>query len=240
MPTRWWCRFPRADGTTRADPPSEPYGHSLYNWKGALCYDGQVYDHIRFRARGGVWRFAMGKNMWKFDFNKGHDFQARDNYGRKYDQKWKKLNFSACIQQGDFNHRGEQGLFESVGLPAVPTQRDAGRAHALRPLPHHRASRTKRIDHPPSQFDDDFQGLYLAIEQQDGQFLDEHGLPDGNLYKMEAGTGELNNQGPTQPKNKSDLNAFIAYGTTEAVVAHQLRPAKLLQLPRHRRLHPPL
>ena len=26
---------------------------------------------------------AMGKNMWKFDFNKGHDFAARDNYGEE-------------------------------------------------------------------------------------------------------------------------------------------------------------
>ena len=32
---------------------------------------------------------------------------------------------------------------------------------------------------------------------------------------MESGTGELNNQGPTQPSNKSDLTAFQAYGTTE-------------------------
>ena len=60
-----------------------------------------------------------------------------------------------------------------------------------------------------SQFDTDFQGLYLAIEQMDGQFLEEHDLPDGNLYKMEGGTGELNNQGPTQPTNKADLNAFM-------------------------------
>ena len=30
--------------------------------------------------------------------------------------KWKKLNFSAIIQQGDFQHRGEQGLFEAVGF----------------------------------------------------------------------------------------------------------------------------
>ena len=40
--------------------------------------------------------------------------------------------------------------------------------------------------------------------------------PDGNLYKMEGGTGELNNQGPTLPSNKSDLNAFITYSTQES------------------------
>ena len=60
------------------------------------------------------------------------------------------------------------------------------------------------------QYNGDLWGMYLAVEQPDGQFLDQHGLPDGNLYKMEGGTGELNNQGPTHPTNKSDLNAFQA------------------------------
>ena len=201
-------------GGATLNPTAGAYGHSLYNWQGALCYDGKVYDHIRYRARGGVWRFAMGKNMWKFDFNKGHDFQARDNYGRKYDQPWKKLNFSSCIQQGDFANRGEQGLFESVGfrlfqltgMPAEHTQ-----------FVHFRVvERPSETNGTTNQFDDDFQGLYLGIEQQDGQFLDEHGLPDGNLYKMESGTGELNHTGTLGPKDKSDLTAFLNYGTTEA------------------------
>ncbi|HLU47653.1 MAG TPA: lamin tail domain-containing protein, partial [Planctomycetota bacterium] len=78
------------------------YGGSDYLWWGTLVYDGEVYDHIRFRARGGVWRYAMGKNMWKFNFWRGHRFRARDNHGREYQTEWDKLNFSACIQQGDF------------------------------------------------------------------------------------------------------------------------------------------
>ncbi|MGI8603552.1 MAG: lamin tail domain-containing protein [Verrucomicrobiales bacterium] len=210
----------RGDGTTY-NPTSGQYGHGLYLWKGALCYHGKVYDHIRFRARGGVWRFAMGKNMWKFDFNKGHDFEACDNYGKAFGEKWKKLNFSACIQQGDFFYRGEQGLFESAGFRLFQL--------AGMPAEHTQFAHFRIIERPnetngtPNQFDDDFQGLYLSIEQQDGQFLDEHDLPDGNLYKMESGTGELNNQGPTQPKDKSDLNTFIgtsgyagANGSSEA------------------------
>jgi hypothetical protein len=43
----------------------------------------------------------------------------------------------------------------------------------------------------------------------DGRFLDEHGLPDGNLYKMEGGGGELNNLGFRQPADGSDLSAFL-------------------------------
>ena len=51
--------------------------------------------------------------------------------------------------------------------------------------------------------------MYLAIEQEDGRFLDEHDLPDGNFYKMEGGSGELNNLGPLGPTDKSDLNSFL-------------------------------
>ncbi|MEW6161608.1 MAG: lamin tail domain-containing protein, partial [Verrucomicrobiota bacterium] len=59
-------------------------------------------------------------------------------------------------------------------------------------------------------YEGDFWGVYLAIEQEDGRFLDEHDLPDGNLYKMEGGTGELNNLGDAGPADKSDLNRFLS------------------------------
>ncbi|MDH7600174.1 MAG: lamin tail domain-containing protein, partial [Sedimentisphaerales bacterium] len=175
-----------------------------YPWYGTLVYDEVVYDHIRFRARGGVWRYSMGKNMWKFDFNRGHDFQARDEYGRPLRVGWKKLNLGANIQQGDYGHRGEQGLFEYVGfrlynLACCP-------ASITFPV-HFRIieNPSETNDTPNNQYDDDFQGLYLAVEQPDGRFLDQHNLPDGNLYKMEGGTGELNNQGRDHPSDKSDL-----------------------------------
>ncbi len=182
------------------------YTGSDYLWEGTLIYDGKVYDHIRYRARGGVWRYAMGKNMWKFDFNRGHGFQAKDDYGREYDTKWDKLNFSALIQQGNFLHRGEQGLFESVGFKMFNLTGVEG------PYTNFVNFRliTDANENGEDQYSGDFQGLYLAIEQPDGNMLDEHGLPDGNLYKMEGGSGDLNNQGPTQPSDKSDLNAFLA------------------------------
>lgn len=184
------------------------YTGSDYRWEGTLVYEGKVYDHIRYRARGGVWRYAMGKNMWKFDFNRGHRFQARDDYGRKYKTGWDKLNFSACIQQGDFNHRGEQGLFESTGFKLFNlTGVEAPRTHFV----HFRIIEREAEDGAPaSQFETDFQGLYLAIEQPDGQFLEEHGLADGNLYKIENYAGDSNNQGPTQVSNRSDVRDFIA------------------------------
>jgi len=190
----------------------ERYGGSEYKWWGTLVYDGHVYDHIRFRARGGVWRYAMGKNMWKFDFNRGHEFQAKDDYGRPYKTTWRKLNFSACIQQGDYQHRGEQGMFEAAGFRLFNLMGvEASETHWFQ---------FRVIDEAdeagPTQYDGDLWGLYMALEQMDGRFLDEHDLPDGNLYKMDTGSGDagpgggaLNNQGPTQPSNNSDLVAFV-------------------------------
>jgi len=187
-----------------------------FKWYGTLVYDGKVYDHIRYRMRGGVWRYAMGKNMWKFDFNRGHHFQARDDYGEKYKTKWNRLNFSACIQQGSYGHRGEQGMFEAVtfklfnmaGVPAPKTNW----LH-FRIIDEEHEDGMLNAAHPPitrsgTQYDGDFWGLYLAIEQMDGHFLDEHDLPDGNFYKMEGHNGELNNQGPTAVTDGSDLATF--------------------------------
>ena len=175
-----------------------------YKWSGTLIYDGEVYDHIHFRARGGSWRYAMGKQMWKFDFNRGHDFQARDNYGKKYREKWTKLNLGACIQQVDYGHRGEQGLFESVGFRLFNLAGVEG--------PNTHFVHFRVVDEAAeyrSQYEGDFWGLYLAVEDMDGRFLDEHGLPDGNLYKMEGGTGEVKNLGFRGPGDGSDLSGFM-------------------------------
>lgn len=183
------------------------YGGDAYPWSGTLVFHGQVYDHVRHRARGGVWRYAMCKNMWKFDFNRGHDFEAVDDWGRALGTRWGKLNLGASIQQGDFNHRGEQGLFESVGfrvfrLAGVPAVNSAyvqfrvidGAEEAV----------------AADQYAGDFWGVYLMLEQPDGRFLEQHGLPDGNLYKMEGGGGELNNLGPAGPADNSDLGRFLS------------------------------
>ncbi|MCF7973185.1 MAG: lamin tail domain-containing protein [Phycisphaerae bacterium] len=183
----------------------ERYGGDEYKWWGTLIYDGEVYDHIRYRARGGVWRYAMGKNMWKFDFNHGHSFQARDDYGKKYNTTWSKLNLSACIQQGDYGNRGEQGMFEAASFRLFNMMgAPASKTHWLQ---------LRIIDETDetgaTQYEGDYWGLYMAIEQMDGRFLDEHKLPDGNLYKIE-GSGVLNNQGPTAVTNGSDLNRFMS------------------------------
>jgi len=191
----------------------ERYTGDLYKWGGTLVYDGKVYDHIRYRARGGVWRYSMTKNMWKIDLNRGHDIEIRDNWGRKFKTPWTKINLGANIQQRDFWHRGEQGMFESVGMRVFQLADVAA--------PHTSFVTLRVIDDaqeqaPNTQYEGDFWGMYLAIEQENGRFLEEHDLPDANLYKMEGGTGELNNLGPNGPADKSDLNYILNNYTGKA------------------------
>jgi fibronectin type 3 domain-containing protein len=177
-----------------------------YAFSGTLVYNGVVYDDIHYRARGGVWRYAMGKNMWKIDFENGHDFQAYYADGTPFPTAWKKLDLGADIQQGDIGDRGEQGLFETLGfelfgLADVPSEATIPTSFRIV---------ESASDTGTSQYTTDFQGLYLMVEEPDGRFLDANGLPDGNLYKIEGGAGTSKNQGPTQPSDGSDLTAFIA------------------------------
>ncbi len=192
------------------DATSSSYGGSDYRWKGALVYDGKVYDHIRFRARGGVWRYSMGKNMWKFDFNRGHRFAARDDFGKKYKAEWNKLNFSALITQGNFGQRGEQGLFEGAGF------KNHNLAGSPAPLAHYVHFRIieSADETGADQFSSDFQGLYMAIEQLDGQFTEQHDLPDGYLWKIEGNNNQNppNNQGSYAESSlpNADVDDFIS------------------------------
>src|SRR6185369_6418293 len=128
--------------------------------------------------------------------------EARDNWARKYKTKRKKIDLRASIQQADFLHRGEQGMFESLGYRLFQL------ADALAP---DTTFVTLRViddaqETSNSQFESDFWGVYLAVEEQDGQFLDQHDLPDSNLYKMDAENGTppaaLNHLGSNRPFDK--------------------------------------
>jgi hypothetical protein len=169
-----------------------------------MVYDGVVYDHVEFRARGGEWRHAMGKNMWKFNFLPGHRLEARDNFGRPYETKWDKLNLGACIQQADTGLRGEQGMLEAVGF------RLFNMAGVEAPNTHwvHFRIIDGPEESPRDQYSGDFWGLYLATENLDGHFLKEHNLPKGNLYKMEFFAPKTEFIGNPAITNQSDVSKF--------------------------------
>ncbi|UCE99680.1 MAG: lamin tail domain-containing protein, partial [Planctomycetota bacterium] len=192
-----------------------------FKWAGTLVYDGDVYDHVNYRLRGGTHRYNMCKNMWKFDFKRGHYFRARDDYGQRYGTSWDKLNFSACIQQNSTmtsgGYRGEHGMFEAISnmlfkLAGVPVSNNNWLQFRII---------DEAAEAGPDQYEGDFWGLYMTLEQMDGRFLDEHGLLDSNLYKMftetDNGLCERNNQGPTGVTDYSDVFDFVnAYKTYPA------------------------
>jgi hypothetical protein len=184
---------------------NEQPGGKDYKYTGTLVVDGVVHDHVRFRARGGVWRYALGKNMWKLDLAPGDRLQAKDDWGRNLPSTWAKVNLRCIIQLGDYGRRGEQGMYESVGfrlfnLAGVPACNTAWVQLRIIDQPD---------ESPADQYQGDFWGLYLAIENEDGRFLKAHNLPDGNLFKMAGGGGELNHQAEGQPADGSDLSAFL-------------------------------
>ena len=53
------------------------------NWEGAFVYEGKVYDHMRFRLRGGNGRYYPGKRAMTFQFNRGNYLEARDHLRRQ-------------------------------------------------------------------------------------------------------------------------------------------------------------
>ena len=174
-------------------------------FRGTMVYDGEVYDHIEFRSRGEFSTFVSGKNKWKFFFNRGHEFQARDNYGRAYDEAWRVMNFSSISTPWVVMNRGMAGLGEAVAYRLYDL--------AGAPSPNTNYLQFRVIDNtdeaPEDQYNGDLWGMYLTLEHPDGKFLDERDLPDGTTYKVEGSNGDIKNQGPTQPDALGDFREFM-------------------------------
>lgn len=185
--------------------PKGNYGRSIENWEGAIVYDGVVYDHINYRLLGANGRYiGSGKRSMHINFNRGHYFAARDNSGKAYPREWKVMLTSKL-----FGNRGVGGygmieavdgaLFRMTGVPAPYT-------HWF----HFRV--IDGADEVPAgidgQYNGDFWGLSLAMENYDGMFLENHELPDGNLYKLTDegfdGKSEQRSQGRYAVTNAQD------------------------------------
>lgn len=152
-------------------------------WEGAFVYDGIVYDHVRTRLRGGnsrygdnEGRFTWGKRHYKFKFNGGHHFQAKDENGKPYPAKWKTLAVNKM-----FGNKGGNGwgmpeeigarLWSTFGVPAAST-------HWF----HFRV--IDNAAEAPDQYNGDFWGIQQVVEEYEKTFLDANDLAPGNLYKM--------------------------------------------------------
>ena len=63
-----------------------------------------------------------------------------------------------------------------------------------------------------NQYDTDLWGLYLAVEDYDSDFLQAHGLPEGNIYKLGT-SNDQKAQAETLPTNRSDWTTFSSQST---------------------------
>ena len=194
----------------------EEYNNRRY--RGTLVYDGVVYDHIEFKVRGQWSTYVTGKNKWKLFFNRGHEFQGRDEYGRAWDVSVRQLNFGTAASPWSPINRGLAGMDEALAFKFFNL---AGVA-----APHISPFQLRVIDAPTeadskNQYEGDLWGLYLAFEDPSGSFLDNHGLPDGNLFHMQQGNTELEHQALGLPGDSSDRRVFTSTRT-----GYNVRPSQ--------------
>ncbi|MBN1844129.1 MAG: lamin tail domain-containing protein, partial [Sedimentisphaerales bacterium] len=158
------------------------------NWWGTLVYEGQVYDHIRYRLRGANGRYLGGntKRSMRLRFNRGRYFQAKDEFGNPYPQPWQMLTTAKGFDNRltltyALNERINFFLFNVLGVPSPET-------HYF----HFRV-----IDgaaEAPDPWRGDFWGLNFAQETYDARFLEAHDLAEGNLYKLINSTTDAGKQ----------------------------------------------
>ena len=178
-----------------------------YRYLGTWVYDGKVYDHMRYRIRGNASTRQVGRNKWKINFPSTHPLEAHDNYGKKYKIPWDKINVLPGSNPWWRNDASTDGTMfcESLGFRAYQI---SGGTACNTHFFHFRVIDSPS-EAPSDQYAGDFWGTYIAIEQPEAEFLNERGLPDGNIYNVHGGSGSsLRNQGATQVSNKSDLFAF--------------------------------
>ncbi|MEO5915177.1 MAG: lamin tail domain-containing protein [Luteolibacter sp.] len=205
-----------ADGT---DVINSQYvsGSDATRFYATFVYNGIVRDHITFKNRGEVSTYVSGKNKWRFFFNRARDLPAKNNLGIDYKETWGSFSGNACACPWAPLNRGMAGVEEATALKIYQL---AGMASPNSHYYHFRVVRgatetpaagttiNDPIGNADGQYAGDFWGLYMAIEQPGGSFLDERGLPDGNVYKIENNAGDKKNQGVTQSVDSSDWNTF--------------------------------
>jgi Lamin Tail Domain/CotH kinase protein len=181
------------------------FNDGVYRFEGALVVDGRVYDHVRYRVKGQGSTFNTGKNKWKVKFNRGEWFDMPDEYGERT-TTIATLNISSVPSSWAPWNRGLAGLDEVLQyrlseLAGVPSPRTS--YFQLRVI-------DGAVEAAASQYDGDLWGLYIGFENQDNRFKAGHGLPDGNIFRMQSGNTHLLGQGAGQPDNLSDLQAFTS------------------------------
>ena len=156
----------------------------FFNWECAFVYDDRVYDHVEYRLRGHNQRYQLQqKRSMRFRFHRGRLLRARDQQGGLYPEEWRILNTGKLYGPRNVGGFGvtepmNTYLWDLLGVPA-PFMHN----FHLRVIDDREESPTGEN----GQYDGDFWGMFLAVEDYDVRFLRSHDVPKGNLYKLKDG-----------------------------------------------------
>lgn len=195
------------------------------NWEACFVCDGVVYDHIPYRLKGANGRYTAsgtggvgnGKRAFKFYFHKGYEFDARDQTGSKYPEKWSTLITENLWENRatltfSINEAVNMHLFNELGVPAT-------RSHWA----HFRT--ILQSAEQPDKWNGDFWGLMFVHEDYDRRFLAAHDLKKGNLFKLTrdgvSGVLQFRYQsafGPTDGTDHDEIHNQLRGTSTPAFV----------------------
>jgi hypothetical protein len=149
------------------------YKRKSYKTTGTIVYNGVVYDHIGYRSRGYNNRHRRVKRNLKFNFHSNQKIEVLNSQGIAYSTRRKKMVLSGGWLLGNPN---THGLSESVLYRLFALQ---GASASYADYMHLRVVKNEAES---DSLEGDFWGLYLMLENYDGDFLETHDLPDGNIY----------------------------------------------------------
>lgn len=171
------------------------------NWEAAIVYDGIVYDHVLYRLHGANGRYYFaGKRAFRWFFNKGYEFQARDNDGKLFAQPWRHLvTENLWENKGTLTYSLNENvnfyLWNQIGVPAPSAAMINFRLLAS-------------AQEQPDAWHGDYWGLMFVHEDYEKNFLDAHNLEKGNLYKLTrdgvSGISQQRYQAPDAVTDGSD------------------------------------
>lgn len=162
--------------STGDDP--DQYDGFEYLGEGTLIYNGKIFDHINFRPRGKT-RNNRIKPGIKFKLNKEKGLLVEDDCGDDYQEERDNLILSGTW----VNDEGSHGLVESMIYKILEL---TGGWYNYTDYVNLRI-----VDHATETgLNGDFWGLFLIIEDNNGELLKEHDLPDGNIWTTFDPIGE--------------------------------------------------
>ena len=199
------------------------------NWEACFVCNGVVYDHIPYRLKGANGRYTAsgtggvgnGKRAFKFYFNKGYEFDAVNQAGNDYPEKW-----STMITENTWENRAthtfsinEQLSFDLLNQLGIPSPR--GHWSHFRTI--------MQTAEQPDKWHGDFWGLMWVHEDYDRRFLNAHDLKKGNLYKLTRdGTSGLvqfryqSTFGPTDGSDHDEILANLKGTSTPAYITSRV------------------